>query len=333
MSGVPTQAIVDVGIPTYGAPAYLAEAIECVLAQTFSEWRLTISENGEGTDVVAGIVAPYLEDPRVAHVVVGQNIGSAGNASSLIRAGRAPYVGILHDDDRWAPEFLERRVGFLDAHPSCGLVFSACDFIDPSGTVLYRVSPDLEPGQQDRTAFLRALYRFNMICTPAVLVPRPCYESVGPAYDSSVLFFDYEMWLRLAARFDVGFLPECDAAYRVHRSQTSENARRRWGEHRLAVLDAAEKVLPTDFPSLDRRRVRFAAHARATVDAVMRHDPRSALSHLGRSLREHPLAPVDPATIAEGVGWISRHGLRKRVRGAVTRGPRPDGGARAERVS
>jgi hypothetical protein len=327
------EPVVDVGIPTHGRPAFLTEAIACVTGQTFPGWRLTISENGEGNDFVAGAVEPYLEDPRVSHVVVGENVGGTGNANRLLGTGAARYVGILHDDDRWGPEFLERRVRFLDANPSCGLVFSACDFIDPAGAVLYRADPGLEPGLQDRAAFLRHLYRFNMICTPAVLVPRRCYEDVGPAYDTSVLFYDYEMWLRLAARFDVGILPGCDASYRVHQSQTSQDVRRRWGEHTIAVLDAAESVLPAGFPALERRRVRFAAHARAVADALARRDPRSALTNLGRSIREHPLAPVDPSTIAAAASWVSRRGLRRRVSRASSRSPHQGEAARAGRAS
>ncbi len=329
---VAQDAVVDVGIPTRGRPAYLAEAIECVLGQTFQAWRLTISENGTGNKFVARIVEPHLADPRVSHVVVGEDVGGAGNSSRLVRNATARYVGILHDDDRWGPTFLERRIAFLDAHASCGLVFSDCDFIDPSGAVLYRSPAELEPGLQDRIAFLRELYRFNMICTPAVLVPRTCYEAVGPAYDASVLFYDYEMWLRLAARFDVGYLAGCDAAYRVHASQTSQDVRLRWGEHRLALLDAAERVLPADFPALERRRVRFAAHARCVVDAAARRESVAALASLGKSLREHPLAPIDPATYAGGVSWISRRGLRRRVRGAVSR-PAPREAARAGKAS
>jgi glycosyltransferase involved in cell wall biosynthesis len=323
----------DVGIPTFGEPTYLAEAIECVVAQTLPDWRLTISENGEGNEHIARTVEPYLSDPRISHVVVGENVGSAGNTTRLVTAGCARYVGILHDDDRWGPTFLERRVEFLDANPACGLVFSACDFIDQSGEVLYREEPDLRPGPQDRDAFLRELYGYNMICTPAVLVRRAGYAEVGSAYDASVLFHDYEMWLRLAASFDVGYLTECDAAYRVHATQTSEDVRRRWGQHRLAVLDAADKILPADFPPLARRRVRFLAHSRALADAVARRDVRSAVAHLGRSMLEHPFGPVDPATIGAAASWVSRRGLRRRVRGAVTRRPQQSGAARAGRAS
>jgi len=183
----PGQHTVDVGIPTRGEPAYLTEAVECVLAQTFSSWRLTVSENGTGGEFVAKTVRPYLTDPRVSHVVVGEDVGGAGNSTRLVKGATGRYVGILHDDDRWSPEFLERRVAFLDTHPSCGLVFSACDFIDPSGAFLYRADPGLEPGLQERREFLRELYRLNVIATPSVVVPRSCYEAVGPDYDGSVL--------------------------------------------------------------------------------------------------------------------------------------------------
>jgi glycosyltransferase involved in cell wall biosynthesis len=313
--------LVDVGIPTYGTPAYLAEAIECVLGQTLTAWRLTISENGEGNEFVARVVEPYLSDPRVSHVVVGQNVGSAGNTTRLVRTGSARYVGILHDDDRWAPEFLQRRVDFLDRNRSCGLVFSACDFVDSAGAVVYREDPQLAEGLQDRTEFLLKLYRYNMICTPAALVPRAVYDAVGPAYDGSVLFHDYEMWLRIAVRFEVGFLSGCDVAYRLHPTQTSEGARRRWGEHRLAVLDAAESALPADFPSLERRRAYFFAHGRAVFDAFARRHVSSALVHAGRSVRCHPLAPVDPATYWGGAAWIFRRHFRRRIRSALRGDP------------
>jgi glycosyltransferase involved in cell wall biosynthesis len=313
----PGETLVDVGIPTRGRPPYLAEAIECVLSQTLGSWRLTISENGAGSEEIASVVEPYLADGRVRHTVIGRDIGGAGNATGLLATGDARYVGILHDDDRWEPGFLERRVRFLDANPSCGLVFSPCDFIDSAGVRLYREDPELEEGLQDRLSFLRRLYRFNMICTPAVLAPRRCYEAVGAAFDESVLFYDHEMWLRLAARFDVGFLPACDAAYRVHRSQTSQEVRRRWGEHRLAVLARAESILPPDFPPLDRRRVRWEASVRALVDSIGRRDPRAAAMYLRRAVGEHPLAPVDPRIASRALRWVLRRGLRRRVRRAA----------------
>ncbi len=309
--------LVDVGIPTHDSPRYLGEAIECVLAQTVGDLSLTISENGAGGDEIASIVRPYLDDGRVHHVVTGTDVGGARNSTRLLNAGSAPYIAILHDDDLWHPEFLARRVDFLDAHPTCGLVFSPCDFIDSTGSLVYRFDVDLKEGIQERFEFLRKMYRRNLICTPTALAPRWCYEAVGAEFDQSVLFYDYEMWLRIASRYEVGFLTAVDAEYRVHRSQTTQEIRRHWGEHRLAVLARAEEVLPPDFPQLERRRVLWETSMRAFSDALGRGDRHAALAHLGGAIREHPTAPVDPHTAVYLFGLLRRRGLRRAAREAA----------------
>jgi glycosyltransferase involved in cell wall biosynthesis len=307
------RVLVDVGIPTYGRPAYLAQAIESVLAQTFDAWQLTVSENGPGSKDVEAIVEPYLSDPRVRLAVTGRNIGGAGNSTRLIQTGRAPYVALLHDDDWWEPDFLGRRVAFLEANPTCGLVFSSCDLIDEQGSVVYRFEVDLPEGVQDRQGFLRTLYRRNVICIPTVLVPRWCYEAVEPEFSDSVLFHDYEMWLRIATRFDVGFLNVCDAAYRIHTAQTTHEVGSNMGAHRIALLDAVEGILPPDFPSLERRRARSGALLRVALEALERGDRRGSFVHLRRAMREYPIGPLDPKLASLVIGSMRRRALQRRL--------------------
>ena len=90
-----TEPVVDVGIPTRGRPQYLQETIESVLAQTFDRWRLTVSENGPGSDEIRAIVEPYLSDPRVQHVPTGSEISASENATRAIQAGTSPFVALL----------------------------------------------------------------------------------------------------------------------------------------------------------------------------------------------------------------------------------------------
>jgi glycosyltransferase involved in cell wall biosynthesis len=307
------ETLVDIGIPTFGEPRFLVEAIEDVLAQTLTGWRLTISENGPGSAAVSAAVTPFLDDPRIQYVTTGSNLGGARNSTRLIQTGGAPYVALLHDDDRWSPEFLERRVAFLEATPSCGLVFSSCDFIDDSGTVVHRFEVDLEEGLQDRRQFLRLLYLSNVICMPTVLVPRRCYEAVGPEVNDSVTFYDYEMWLRLASRFDVGYLDVYDASYRIHVAQTTHDIDLTVGEHRLALLDAVEEILPRDVPPLHRRRARSGAHMRSALEAFERGDRRRSAAHLGRALKLYPIGFFDPKMASLALGSIRRRAILRRV--------------------
>ena len=129
-TGIAVATSVDIGIPTLGDSPYLVETIESVFAQTHTEWTLTISENGPGLPSVRRELEPFLSDPRVHHLITGQKLGRGSNHNVLIRRGSAPYVGIVHDDDRWHPDFLERRVAFMEEHPTCGFVYSGHIVID-----------------------------------------------------------------------------------------------------------------------------------------------------------------------------------------------------------
>src|SRR5262245_54814023 len=130
------EPIVDVGIPTRNRPEYLAAAVSSVLGQTLGALSVTVSENGAGSPAVAAALEPFAGDQRFTHVVQGGDLGPAANYSSLVRRGSAPYVALLHDDDTWEPGFLARRVEFLEAHPTCALVFSGCAVIDGAGAVV-----------------------------------------------------------------------------------------------------------------------------------------------------------------------------------------------------
>jgi glycosyltransferase involved in cell wall biosynthesis len=288
------EPIVDVGIPTHGRPRYLREAVESVLAQTFDRWRLTISENGHGGGDVEAILDPFLADPRVRLVATGAAVSPARNATNAVQAGRAPYVAILHDDDRWDPGFLARRVAFLESNPTCGFVFSHCNYIGAEGNAAIPFATGVRDGIQPRAAFLRSLYRRSVIAMPTVLSRRAAYEAVGPAFRESLQFDDYEMWLRIAARFDVGFLDVRDASFRIHTAQRSYAGLSRMGEHRLELLDEVDRWLPPDFPVVDKRRARSGAYLRAAYDAFGRRERRRAVAYLGAAFRTYPLAVFDP---------------------------------------
>jgi glycosyltransferase involved in cell wall biosynthesis len=297
-----TEPVVDVGIPTHGQPRYLREAVESVLGQTFESWRLTISVNGPGGAAIKASLEPHLSDQRVQLVETGAELSAPQNATRAIQTGHAPYVALLHDDDRWAPDFLARRVSFFESHETCGLVFSNCNYIDGAGDTMGRYDVDLSEGLQPRDTFLLGLYRHNVIAMPTILCRRLAYETVGPVFNDSLQFDDYEMWLRIAARFDVGFLDVWDAEYRIHSAQRTHDVLRHMGGQRLELLAAVDRWLPHDFPTIDRRRARAGAYFRSSYDALARREWRRAASDFARALQTYPVAVFDPkmAVLAYG---------------------------------
>jgi glycosyltransferase involved in cell wall biosynthesis len=289
---------VDVGIPTFGEPAFLADAIESVLAQTHRRWRLVVSEDGPGSEAVAAIVERYAGDDRVSHRATGAHVGAAANLTSLLRAGSAPYVAILHDDDRWDAGYLDVRLRFLEEHADCAFVFSGNTDIDKKGITRGHSTFTLEERAYDPSEFAPILFRHNVICAPTVVARREAYVAVGDAFDTRFpVLYDYEMWLRLALRFPVGFLPRWDAAYRRHDGQTTFRARN-LGAEWLELLDHFDELAASRPDLRVTARRRASALLSTALDAIEERRPGDGWDRLRDALRVHPPSAFDPRVAA-----------------------------------
>ena len=177
----------------------------------------------------------------------------------------------------------------------------------------FSLSVPLHEGVQPRGTFLGLLYRRNVIAMPTVLARRSAYDLVGHAFSKSVIFTDYEMWMRVAVRYDVGFLDTTDASYRIHSTQTTHTEQARLGEHRLELLDEIDRWLPQDFPTVERRRARSGAYFRASYDAFGRRERRNAAAHLLHAFREHPTALLDRRMLALAFGSLRFQARQRRL--------------------
>ncbi len=125
---------VTVGLPVYNGEDYVAEAIESVLAQTFSELELVISDNAS-TDGTEDVCRRYeRSDSRVRYVRHPANRGAAANYNACFHLSRAePYFKWISHDDVIAPPFLERCIAALEAEPGAAVAFPATVYVDADG--------------------------------------------------------------------------------------------------------------------------------------------------------------------------------------------------------
>lgn len=325
--------LVDVGIPTHARPAFVREAVESVLAQPLDRWRLVISEDGLGDPEVRAALEPYLADSRVTHVVTGAPVGAAANMTRLIASGSAPYVAILHDDDRWEPEFLERRVEFLEASPECAFVFSGHVDIDGNGRRMGRSALRLDPGVHPREAFLPLILRRDLVSTPTLVARRAAYRSAGQRFDERFpRLYDWEMAIRLALEGSAGFLAVRDAAYRTHAVQSSTEPEGRAPEY-PAVFEHADALVAARAPDLrlserERARLRSGFRCSVALDAATSGRSGDAVGSLAAAVRDRPLAAIDRRVLATlgaiPLGPPGRRALAAARRRAHARRARPD---------
>jgi glycosyltransferase involved in cell wall biosynthesis len=135
---------VSIGLPVFNGEAFLREAIDSVLGQSFTDLELVISDNAS-TDATAEICREYVaRDSRVRYHCNDRNMGAARNYGRAFALARGEYFKWLAADDRIAPDFLSRAVEILDCEASVAIALSRYTAIDERGQVLRTLDYDHE---------------------------------------------------------------------------------------------------------------------------------------------------------------------------------------------
>ncbi len=165
---------VSVVMPTFNHAAFIGEAIDSVLAQTFEDWELLVVDN-HSTDGTEEVVRAR-RDPRIRYERFANDGVIARSRNRAIRAARGRYVAFLDSDDVWAPRKLEAQVELMDHEPGLGLVYVLFSKRFPDGR-----TTGLFPRERHRArgrAF-RALYLTPMVANSGAMVRRAALEGSG----------------------------------------------------------------------------------------------------------------------------------------------------------
>jgi glycosyltransferase involved in cell wall biosynthesis len=129
--------LVSLGLPVYNGANFLAEALDSILAQTYRNWELIISDNGS-SDATPRICAAYAaRDGRIRYYRHPVNMGASRNFNFTFEVSRGPLFRWTAHDDVCAPDLLERCVAGLLAHPEAVLCHPRTRVIGPAGETLF----------------------------------------------------------------------------------------------------------------------------------------------------------------------------------------------------
>jgi glycosyltransferase involved in cell wall biosynthesis len=127
---------VSMGMPVYNGEKYIEEAIESILAQTYIDFELIISDNAS-TDRTQEICQGYADhDERIRYYRNPTNLGAAPNYNRTFQLSSGEYFKWAEDDDLIATDFLVKCVEVLDQDPNIVLCFPIARVIDENGTIL-----------------------------------------------------------------------------------------------------------------------------------------------------------------------------------------------------
>lgn len=125
----------SIGLPVRNGERYLRQALDGLLAQTFRDFEILVSDN-QSTDSTIAIVEEFAaRDSRVRLVRQAENLGAAGNFNFVFHETHAPLFKWAAYDDEHEPAFLERTIALLDADPGVSIAHCRTLEIDSQGKV------------------------------------------------------------------------------------------------------------------------------------------------------------------------------------------------------
>jgi glycosyltransferase involved in cell wall biosynthesis len=191
-------AAVSVIIPTYNRGWILAEAIDSVLAQDYSDYELIVVDDGS-TDATAAVLDAYGSRIRVCRQ---NNRGVSAARNAGIGAASAELIAFLDSDDLWLPSKLGQQVAFFNRHPDA-LVCQTEEIWIRNGV---RVNPKKRHRKPSGTIFEPSL-ELCLVSPSAVMIRRSVFDQVGLFDESLPACEDYDLWLRVSSRFPVYRMP------------------------------------------------------------------------------------------------------------------------------
>jgi glycosyltransferase involved in cell wall biosynthesis len=231
---------VSIGMPVYNGERFLEEALDSLLAQTFEDFELIVSDNAS-TDGTPEICTAYAaQDSRIRHYRNEQHLGAAENYNRVFGLSTGEYFKWAAHDDLCAPEYLERCVEVLDRKPLVVLCYPKTVIIDEHGRNVEDYSDGLDlraPRPHERFAQYHNRFRTTGKCNAVFGVIRASTLRLTPLVGSYVSS-DKILLGELALRGEFYEIPE-HLFFRRDHPQTSVRANP--FKERSAWFDPANK--------------------------------------------------------------------------------------------
>lgn len=255
--------MISVIIPAYNVAAFVREAVDSALAQTYRDIEVIVVDDGS-TDGSADALRD-LDDARL-RVIREDHGGSAAARNAGLRLATGELVAFLDADDRWAPRNLERQSVFLESHPEVDMTFGHSLLVDEQGRSLGFKSSS-RSGAVSLSQLLRANEIGNGSC---LLLRREVLDRAGWFDPKLAACVDIDVWLRVAnlRPCNVVAIPEVLTFYRRRQGQISSDWRPMEAAY-LQVLERLRRVAPLEVRQEENRSRagRYRYYARLAREA------------------------------------------------------------------
>ena len=202
MGTLQTQPLVSVVLPTYNRAHLIVKSIETVLEQSYKNLELIVVDDCSTDNTQQRIGS--IKDSRVSYIKTEKNRGPACARNKGIKLSKGKYIAFQDDDDRWMKYKLQKQVEVLMNSPeSVGIVYTGIH-------KLIKGKNEYIPSKKNinrEGCIFEELLRGNFVPIHA-LIRRSCFEKVGFFDESMPALEDWDMWLRMAEKYEFFYIKE-----------------------------------------------------------------------------------------------------------------------------
>lgn len=186
--------LVSVIIPVYNRREMLLQAVDAVLAQSFTDFELIVVDDGSTDDTPAAL-APFSD---VITLLTQENRGVSAARNVGVSRSKGEFIAFLDSDDLWLPDKLKRQVAFFKARPEA-LACQTEEVWIKSGR---RVNPGKKHRKPSGMIFMPSL-ELCLVSPSAAMIKKSFFLDMGGFDESLPACEDYDLWLRISCRYPI----------------------------------------------------------------------------------------------------------------------------------
>jgi glycosyltransferase involved in cell wall biosynthesis len=219
---------VDVVIPVYNGEAFIKDAIESIVHQTYLPRQIIVVNDGS-TDATEQIIYDYINqiNSDVFINYIKKNNGGPNSARNKgVEHCSSEFIAFLDADDIWEKDKLEKQIDVFkySNFKNLGVVYCDYDIIDVNGKLISNF-PCFALNTKVKGNILKYLLNGNMVASSAsgVLIKKECFEKVGLFDECLYTSEDWDMWLRIAELYEFDYVNEKLVKLRRHNWNSSNS--------------------------------------------------------------------------------------------------------------
>lgn len=198
---------ISVCLLTYNHVEVIESTLQSILDQTITGYDVIVSDDCSTDGTWERILDIANRDARVKAIRTPNNMGMPGNANYAVAQSDRPYIALLHHDDIYRRDLLEKWAAVLDRHSNVSFVFNPYDDPpDPELTYGPRFTEECLDGRALLERYLLAHWGCPIRGT--AMIRKSCWDKVGGMRERFNLVADVDLWMRLSKSTDVGYVPE-----------------------------------------------------------------------------------------------------------------------------